>query len=111
MFFEIFIDGGAVIDDDLLLRLGEADFALIAQFLQRRLGLDVEKMHGFRVRNPLSSGSSTAIIADALGREIKKYEFIGQQLRINRENISAGNYFVKVIDANGNVEIRKLLVQ
>ncbi|MGK4567346.1 T9SS type A sorting domain-containing protein [Flavobacterium sp. 3HN19-14] len=58
-----------------------------------------------------SVSSATVIITDALGRKIKTYDFKGQLLTIKRDNLEAGNYFIKVIDDKGNVEIKKLLVQ
>lgn len=55
MAFQIGLDGLAIVDDDPLLRLGEADLALVAQLLQSRLALDVEQAHGFLIVDPFCS--------------------------------------------------------
>ena len=50
-------------------------------------------------------------IIDLLGKEIKNISFSGKQLRIEKEDMVAGIYFVQITDADKNVMNKKIVIQ
>lgn len=51
------------------------------------------------------------IITDILGKEVKSTNFSGKQYTIEKEEMKPGIYFVKTIDAQKHLCIRKIIIQ
>ncbi len=51
------------------------------------------------------------IITDILGKEIKRLNFTGRQLRIEKGEISNGIYFVQITDEKKNVVTKKIVIE
>ncbi|OFY84640.1 MAG: hypothetical protein A3F72_01395 [Bacteroidetes bacterium RIFCSPLOWO2_12_FULL_35_15] len=54
---------------------------------------------------------ATIILTDALGKEIKKINFTGKQLRIEKEEMKAGIYFIRIIDEKKSAVNKKIVIQ
>jgi hypothetical protein len=55
--------------------------------------------------------NGTLIICDVLGNEIKKISFYGSEVKIDRENLTAGVYFYKIISDRKSIATGKIIIQ
>ena len=54
---------------------------------------------------------STIKIMDVLGKEVKRIDFSGKQLTIEKGEMKEGIYFLQITDENKNVMNEKIVVQ